>query len=352
MKRFKRPLFVLTIILIGAITIESNFYGYLKWSIQKHFLATESPIRQTPKQVLDRLAVYEPSDVSLKLLAVGDLDDCRTGSYLPDRFQTLAHLLHLQPNPTTTDQHPSQASVLKTLHPNTPILALGDIAYRKGKPADFKDCFAARWGDLVPNMLPTSGNHEYLSFGAFGYYDFWRQQAGPNGLGYYSIEKDGWLFVSLNSEIPAGPETPQGKWLAQTLNASPDTCVLAYYHRPAYSLRDRDDAQHAQDLFAQLQHAGASLVLNGHNHFYEQTHPLNDVGQVDQETGLTSFIVGTGGAELNKPRALGPITAHADFNTFGYLELDLTATSYDWRFVDSTTGTVLDAGHHTCSTRV
>lgn len=86
-----------------------------------------------------------------------------------------------------------------------PILALGDIVYSSGSPREFSNCFEPIWGELNSRTLPASGNHEYPTPSAFAYYDYWGTQAGPDRRGYYAVEYNDWLILSLNSEVKAGP---------------------------------------------------------------------------------------------------------------------------------------------------
>lgn len=48
------------------------------------------------------------------------------------------------------------------------IALLGDLAYEKGKPSEFRDCFDPLYGVLRERIRPAVGNHEYGMKGARG----------------------------------------------------------------------------------------------------------------------------------------------------------------------------------------
>jgi hypothetical protein len=80
--------------------------------------------------------------------------------------------------------------------------------------------------------------------------------------------------------------------------------------------------------------SGASLLLSGHDHGYEQF-KRQDAKQNLVSDGLRSFIVGTGGATFYK-EAYNNIWANSEKRQsrwHGLLKLELFETRYRWRFV-------------------
>jgi hypothetical protein len=81
--------------------------------------------------------------------------------------------------------------------------------------------------------------------------------------------------------------------------------------------------------------AGAEVVLNGHEHGYQQLDPLDKAGEVDPVRGIRTFVVGTGGGDYDTtfggPRA-GALEAKI-VGTHGVLEMTLRPSAYDWRFI-------------------
>lgn len=293
-------------------------------------------------------AAIDPDARSLTLLAAGDIADCPARSGLANVFPTTAYVLGLPSAFDLSNVLATKTAALAENWADAPILALGDLAYNSGTPAEFAECFDPVWGGLNDRTLPTPGNHEYITPGAFGYFDYWGARAGPDRRGYYALETAGWLILSLNSEIEAGPGSDQSLWLQDRLDVAPDKCVLAFYHKPAHSLRRRGDSENAVALFQQLQRGGATAVLNGHNHFYERTFPLDASGQIDPTAGTRTFIVGSGG-RISKDRQAVATTEKAVFQTTGLLRLELGERRYQWWYHDAETGTVLDTGAADCN---
>src|SRR3954466_11288561 len=52
------------------------------------------------------------------------------------------------------------------------VLALGDLAYDSGSPAEFANCYNPTWGAFKARTKPVPGNHEYETPGAAGFYGY------------------------------------------------------------------------------------------------------------------------------------------------------------------------------------
>ena len=154
----------------------------------------------------------------------------------------------------------------------------------------------------------------------------------------------------MNSDIDSAPGSLQEQWLRDELAQNTETCVLAYFHEPPFSLRERNGHEAQVNLFQVLHDAGATVTLHGHNHFYERTHPLTADGAVDNENGLVSFVVGTG-SRLGSDSMAMPTTAKALFGRAGLLQLRLEKGQYSWAFVDAASGESLDSGSRPCRRR-
>ncbi len=125
------------------------------------------------------------------------------------------------------------------------ILTLGDNAYESGTPREFETCYAPTWGRHLARTHPAPGNHDYGTRNAAGYFEYFGERAGPPGRGYYSFDLGTWHIISLNSAIPVGPRSPQGRWLATDLQAHSGDCMLAYFHIPGFQLRSaRQQSRH------------------------------------------------------------------------------------------------------------
>jgi hypothetical protein len=247
------------------------------------------------------------------------------------------------------------------------VLALGNEQYDCGGSVGFSKSYGPTWGRQKPITHPVPGDREYAvgpksqgcsptGSGAayFGY--FGNAAAGDPTKGYYSFDvtvpSGGlWHIVALNSNCGkvggCGAGSTQERWLQADLSAHPAACTLSFWNAPRFSSQGDQPKYNAfwQDLYQ----AGADVVLNAQDADYERFAPQDPTGQADGTSGISEFIVGTGGAK----HAPVPTTRAANsviFNraTFGILELTLGSATFDWRFIAEQGKTFSDAGSGTC----
>ena len=341
-RSFFNGLVILVVLLIVLLAVERQIAGFVVSEARARF---STPGGTTPTDIL---ASATNANGTTALLAVGDIANCKVRPGLTDSLPNTAHLLGLPSPYDTTGALAHQTATLASDWPELPILALGDLVYSKGSPFEFAWCFEPTWGALKPRILPTPGNHEYKTPGAFGYFDYFGSQAGPNRQGWYAASVPGWLILSLNSEVDAQAGSEQAAWLDEQFEGAGSECVLAFYHKPAYSLVERGGRENAINLFRQLQKNGATLVLNGHNHFYERTAPLDGTGALAKNMGTVAFTVGTGGKTKSAKPSIKETKA-AVFGRTGILRIDLGSDEYSWTYIDAITRDVLDEGTAPCN---
>ena len=252
------------------------------------------------------------------------------------------------------------------------VLALGDIAYGEGTDEQFK-CFADRWNDKDldkgedETILPVPGNHEYLSpdHDAAPYFEHFKDntfvtQKGDH-KGYFALNfprPDGpWRLIGLNADIARNQSKQTRKqamadqmdWLVKALG-QPDTqqpCVLAFWHEPMFSSGQHGHENYStpkpgaalatdrsmQNALQILYDHGASVVLNGHDHDYEQFAPHDAKGKAAAD-GFRSFVVGTGGANLTHDDyiKLAPNSEGGPFGMSKGIQGVLKITLYEHRF--------------------
>src|SRR5437016_1001169 len=78
------------------------------------------------------------------------------------------------------------ANLMDTI-PGT-VFAAGDNAYPNGASSDYKNCYNPTWGRFKSRTKPVPGNHDYLTAGAAGYFNYFGAAAGASGKGYYSYD--------------------------------------------------------------------------------------------------------------------------------------------------------------------
>ena len=247
------------------------------------------------------------------------------------------------------DETAALIRVLSRAQPLAAILPLGDEAYQDGDLAEFRDNYAPSWGspELLALTHPVPGNHEYHHSNGDGYFDYFDGAgqangiAGPRGQGYYSFDIGGWHLIALNSNdgchaVPCEVGSPQQSWLAADLAAHPSACALAFWHNPRFQGgTESGETEAVGPLWETFYDAGGDVVLNAHEHNYQQLAPLDRSGAPDPARGVRTFVVGTGGAGLYK-RFGGAHDAAIEtrvVNAHGVLELTLLPGGYSWRFV-------------------
>ena len=266
------------------------------------------------------------------------------------------------------------ADLVEALAPDA-VAVLGDNQYEHGELANFMAVYAPTWGRFLDITHPAVGNHEYEGDperdDAPGYFSYFGARAGDPLEGYYRWELGGWTLFALNSGAinwtrstggnPSLPDdcwpvscaagSPQEQWLRAELAALPeDACVIAYWHHPRFSSGFGGANQpHPETgpLFEALYQHGAQLLLTGHSHNYERLEPVTPQG-VPDTTGVTQFVVGTGGRSLHTdPGPQLPISEVLRSDVFGVLELTLEPGAYVARFLSKDGGTI-DESSGTC----
>ncbi len=228
------------------------------------------------------------------------------------------------------------------------VITTGDNVYPDATAREFAECYHPSWGRHRGRTRPSPGNHEYLTAGASAYYSYFGALAGAPGKGYYSYDFAGWHVVVLNSEIDTSEDSEQVRWLREDLAATSARCVLAYWHRPRFSSGKAGNDPEIGPLWAALYEAGAELVLNGHDHYYERFAPQAPDGTADAGRGIRQIVVGTGGQPPYPPEGSAVNSEVQQSTTLGVLKLSLHGDGYDWEFVPVAGGTFRDAGSDAC----
>lgn len=232
------------------------------------------------------------------------------------------------------------------------VFTLGDNAYDSGSVAEFRDCLGPSWGRFRDRIgLPVPGNHDHKTDGAAGYLGWFGAAAAPEGVTWYARDVGSWRVIVLDSTCDSiggcGPDSAQGRWLAEELDRGSARCTLALFHHPRFSSGYHGSDDDVAPFWDALHAAGADLVLNGHEHSYERFAPQAPDGGADEERGITQLVVGTGGAEL---RGFGEPVANSRVRSslaHGVLSLTLRPSGWAYRF-ESVDGSFTDEGAGTC----
>ncbi|HEY8459534.1 MAG TPA: metallophosphoesterase [Blastocatellia bacterium] len=186
------------------------------------------------------------------------------------------------------------------------VIAVGDNIYPDGGGRHFVKKFERPYAGLIRENVPfhaVLGNHDVK--------DGRRDQCqyplfNMNGQCYYTIKKGDGLaeFFMIDS---TDYDMAQASWLEGALKESAAKWKIAVFHHPIYSSAEA----HGSNLGLRarieplLTRYGVNVVISGHDHVYERTHP---------QKGVQYFVAGAGGK-----------IRHGDVN----LRSPLRAMSYD-----------------------
>jgi 3',5'-cyclic AMP phosphodiesterase CpdA len=162
------------------------------------------------------------------------------------------------------------------------VVLVGDNLYGAERPQDFKKKFELPYKPLLDagvKFYASLGNHDAREQ---RYYKLFNME----GKLYYTFSpKPDVRFFALESTYP---EPEQIKWLENELKASGSDWKIAFFHHPLYSSGDRhgSDLRLRELLEPLFLKYNVSVVLTGHDHFYERVKP---------QKGIAYFVVGSGG---------------------------------------------------------
>jgi hypothetical protein len=230
------------------------------------------------------------------------------------------------------------------------VFTTGDNAYDRGTSTEYANCYGPTWGQVRSRTRPVSGNHEYLTSGAAGYFGYFGSRAGTKGKGYYAYNVGSWRIYALNSNcafVSCSSTSAQAAWLKADLAANPRRCVMAYWHHPLFSSGEHGNNTTVKPLWNILYAYHADVVVNGHDHDYERF-ARQTPGGVRTERGIREFVVGTGGRSHYAWSTIKTNSLARNNTTYGVLKLTLHSTSYSWKFVPVAGKTYTDSGSTVC----
>jgi 3',5'-cyclic AMP phosphodiesterase CpdA len=186
-------------------------------------------------------------------------------------------------------------------HPFGLVAHLGDICYYGNFEDRYEDVFREPMGPLLDADVGFElaiGNHdEALRHSDEGIEEI---EAELRLLGtpsrYYTTTHGPVDFFYLDSSVPGvfGPESStQWEWLDDTLAASTNQWKVAALHHPLYSSGRHGSTVGARErLEPILRRHHVDLVLAGHDHDYERTHPQDGITYVVSGAGCKTTSVG------------------------------------------------------------
>jgi hypothetical protein len=229
------------------------------------------------------------------------------------------------------------AAQMARLHRSFPyqvVILVGDNLYGAERPQDFRRKFELPYKPLLDagvKFYASLGNHDAREQRFYKLFNM-------GGRLYYTFSpKPDVRFFALESTYP---EPEQVRWLEKQLAASRSDWKIVFFHHPLYSSGDRhgSDLRLREVLEPLFLKYDVSLVLNGHDHFYERVKP---------QKGIAYFVVGSGG-KLRRgnidPRS--GLTAKGFDTDLAFMAAEITGDTMAFKVI-SRTGQTVDAGRLT-----
>lgn len=191
-------------------------------------------------------------------------------------------------------------------------LHVGDIAYNDGTEEELTGRHFEVYWELLRRVpfYPAVGNHDIRTRDGEPYDRAFEWPAASQGARYYAFRWGQVLFLSLDTasrDALRSLRTGRGaqyRWLRDRLvEASGDPGVrwtVVFMHRPVYSSAS-GPAGHGGDeelrevLAPLFERGGVDLVLQGHDHNYERTHPVRGGVAASPGCGPVYLVTGGGG---------------------------------------------------------
>ena len=188
-----------------------------------------------------------------------------------------------------------------TIQPFGLVALLGDICYYGSIEDRFEDVFQRPLRPLIEagvNFELAIGNHdaairrtdeglveiaaELKLLGTPGL--FYKSTHGPVGLYYLDSSVPGLLGSESSDQL---------QWLDDELARATDEWKIVVLHHPPFSSGKHGSTANAQErLVPILARRHVDLVLSGHDHHYERTHPIDGVTYVVSGGGCKRTPVG------------------------------------------------------------
>lgn len=246
-------------------------------------------VRQSIQPITGRPSRAIASQVSEPLFRFASIGDVGTGD---DRQYAVARAM----------QQRWQAEPFAT------VLMAGDNIYDNGEIEKISEVFERPYESLLQTgvkFYAALGNHDVRTRRGD---DQVRYEGYNMGGRYYTFRQESVQFFALDTNqdrtFSSHRETPwmaQLGWLERELRRSPALWKVVYGHHPIYaSGRHGSNRSLAGDLAPLFERYGVQLYINGHDHHYERTQPLEG----------TTYITSGNGAKLRPVRG-ARWTAHA-----------------------------------------
>ena len=242
-------------------------------------------------------------------------------------------------------QKSAAARTAKMIPSDAFVFVVGDTAYPHADLATLEACYTPTWGVFRAHTYAVPGNHDYVDGSPGDFLKYFGERT-PHKTWFRVLVGDWWL-IGLDSNVSALELEEQQSWLEGQLKQieGDGRCIVSMWHHPVFSTGlHRKDGKRMLPAWVALEGAGADLVLNGHEHFYESFERKDASGNT-ASNGMREIIAGTGGAGLYDLSVVRGAKTYV--RKHGLLELHLEKDRYEYAF-RTLAGSTLDSGSAQC----
>lgn len=253
-------------------TLISLGLGGFALAVGRNFL----PDRVSPVSLISGVPRVAEAEAPLRFVAMGDV-----GTGLPDQYAVAQSLTQYR----QTDSFPF-------------VLLAGDNIYDHGEIEKIHQAFEQPYADLLQQgvtFYAALGNHDVGTNNG----DDEVAYPGFNMAGrYYTFTQQSVQFFALdtNQAITQGAESrwaEQLQWLRSELQQSQQPWKVVFAHHPVYSSGQHGSTPELIEtlppIFADY---GVQLYINGHDHNYERTIPMDGTTYITTGNGALLRSVG------------------------------------------------------------
>jgi predicted phosphodiesterase len=212
------------------------------------------------------------------------------------------------------------------------VILVGDNLYGSERPQDFEQKFEKPYKPLIDagvKFYASLGNHDAREQ---RYYKLFNME----GKLYYSFKapQQNVRFYALESTYP---EPGQIAWIENELKSTNEDWKIMFFHHPLYSSGDRhgSDLRLRDTLEPLFVRYNVSVVLTGHDHFYERVKP---------QKGIVYFVCGSGGQlRAGNIDTASEILANGFDTDQAFLAAEIIGDQMTFQAI-SRAGTIIDSG--------
>jgi len=236
------------------------------------------------------------------------------------------------------------------------LIHTGDLIYDRGETKDYPTKFYLPYRQILGSaaFYPVLGNHDNRTADGQPLFDqFILPENGPTAEPperHYWFDFGHARFVAFDSNLdePQLQETV-APWLNKVLASAGDRWKIVFFHEPPYTNgRYEPAAKIRSTIVPILDQHNVELVLCGHDHMYQRTHPIRAGTPTPDGQGTVYVITAAGGARLYPFRSPPPdYIAAWNNDQHSFTLADVTPTMILLRQIDITSRRI----DTTCITR-